>query len=134
MITDSDITIYHRTVNAVTRIPEWHSTQIANVHWEESQGVNIASSGLSNADSVKVFIPYASLVDLTYVDPKQYTGAAKTFSIQPGDYVVKGLITDAITSSSDLEKKYSSAVKVRTADNRVDGVMQRLWHIALGCE
>ena len=120
MITDSDITIYHQTVNSVTRIPEWQSVQIKNVHWEESQGVNITNSGLANADRYKIFIPHSNM-PLGLV-------------IQPGDIVVKGLVTDEITSSSQLEKKYPSVAKVKTADVRTDSLMKQLWHIELGCE
>lgn len=120
MITESDITLYSERVNPETREPEWTRTAINNVHWEESQGINIATSGLSNADKNKIYIPWTSMP----------AGVV----IKPGDIIVKGIVSDVITTVSQLEKKYSSVAKVRTADVRKDAVMEQLWHVDIGGE
>ncbi|WP_282926892.1 DUF6751 family protein [Helcococcus kunzii] len=132
MITESNITIYNKYLDQATRTDKWKKTQIKNVHWEETQGANIIKSGMSNADSVKIFIPYVSFSELLYIDPKQFKGEGFTF--QPGDYIVKGLIEDEITSSSELEKQYITAVKIKTVDNRNDSIIKDLWHFEVGCE
>lgn len=120
MITDSDITVYRQQVDPATRELVWSRAQIKKVHWEESQGINIAASGLSNADRYKIFIPYSNV-------PEGH-------KIVPGDVIVKGLVEDEITSSSQLEKKYTQVAKVKTVDVRTDAVIQQLWHVELGCE
>ncbi|MFL8951102.1 DUF6751 family protein [Helcococcus kunzii] len=132
MITESNITIYNKFIDSKTRNDVWKKTQIKNVHWEESKGANIIKSGMTNADSVKVFIPYSSIEEDVYIDPKQYKGDG--FTLKPGDYIVKGLIEDEITSSSELEKQYSTAVKIKTVDNRNDALIKDLWHFEVGCE
>ncbi|EHR33443.1 hypothetical protein HMPREF9709_01191 [Helcococcus kunzii ATCC 51366] len=132
MITESNITIYNKYLDKITRLDKWKKTQILNVHWEETKGINIIKSGMSNADSVKVFIPYLSIEDLVYIDPIQFNG--KGFTIKPGDYIVKGLIEDEITSSSELEKQYKTAVKIKTVNNRNDSLIKDLWHFEVGCE
>ncbi len=132
MITESNITIYNKYLDQATRLDKWKKTQVRNVHWEETQGANIIKSGMTNADSVKVYIPYLSLEEHLYVDPKQYNGNGITFN--PGDYIVKGLIEDEITSSSELEKQYNTAVKIKTVDNRNDSLIEDLWHFEVGCE
>lgn len=122
MITESDITLYKRSFDKSTRLDRWVRVQIQNVHWEESKGINIEKTGLENADKIKVFIPFTSLV------------GALTSDINPGDYVVKGLIEDEIGSTSELERKYKDAVKIKYVDVRNDAINEELWHVEVGCE
>lgn len=129
MIVDSDITIYSKYIT--NREVAWKKTHIKGVHWEEVQGANILKSGLTNADRVKVFIPFSSL-EAEPVEPIGYAGEG--YTIKPGDYIVKGLVEDEILSEVELEKKYTTAVKVKTADIRKDAVNKDLWHIEIGAE
>lgn len=122
MITESSITLYSKGFDKTTRTDKWFRVQIKDVHWEGNKGINVEKTGLENADSVKVFIPFSSLTEI------------KDLYIQPGDYIVKGLIDDEISSTSELEKKYKTAVKVKYADVRDDAINKELWHIEVGCE
>lgn len=122
MITESNITVYNKIFDKSTRTDKWFRVQVKDVHWEGSKGVNTEKTGLENADSVKVFIPFSSLSEL------------KELHIQPEDYIVKGLIEDEISSTSELEKKYKTAVKVKYADVRDDALIDELKHIEVGCE
>lgn len=121
MITESNITLYSKTRDINTRLDIWSRYHIYDVHWEEVQGANIIQSGLTNADKIKVFIPIKSLDENI---PR----------IKPDDYIVKEIIVDEITSTSELEKKYETAVKVKTADYRKDSLNEDLWHVEVGCE
>lgn len=120
MITESNITLYSKGFDISTRLDTWKRFEIYDVHWEEVQGANIIKSGLSNADKVRVFIPIKSLDENI---PR----------IKPDDYIVKEIIVDEITSTSELEKKYETAVKVKTADYRLDSINKDLWHVEVGC-
>lgn len=121
MITESNITLFSKGLDPLTRLDTWTKYHIYEVHWEEVQGLNIIKSGLKDADKVIVFIP------LTSID-----GVLST-RIKPDDYIVKGIVDDNILTTSDLERKYSTAVKVKTADYREDALNESLWHVEVGC-
>ena len=118
MRTNCDLTIYCKSVDPATRTEVWTAYQVEQVLWEEHKAANVLRSGLLEADSVAVYIPFArELPDL-----------------KPGDVLVKGLVMDAIGSGftiSDLKRKYPHVVTVRSVDT-FDYGSQHLWHTQIG--
>ena len=88
MITNSEMTHYHRSFNTTTRLDEWVRYNYSNVMWQGGRGSS-TNNGYENANDVSVRIPY-SLNDIL-ID---------NFII--GDIIVKGKLTQDITSKSDL--------------------------------
>lgn len=119
MKTNSDLTIYHKSVDSSTRTEVWTAYQVNQILWENRKAANVIRSGLLEADSVAVYVPFArELPD----------------DLKPGDVLVKGLVYDQIDSSftiSDLKRKYTDVVVVRSVD-RMDYGSLHLQHWQIG--
>jgi hypothetical protein len=116
--TNTAITVFHKSINPTTRSEAWESSQIVSVWWEDRKAANVIRSGLLEADSVAVYLPYTEQMP----------------DIKPGDVIVKGLVMEEISSSftiSDLKRAYSSVVTVRSVDKMEYG-SQALWHWEVG--
>lgn len=121
MYTNADITLYHLTdTGYVKKI-------IKNVFWDEVQSSNITKTGMSNADSLKIFIPVSSLKE--------------EFAVTKGkDLVVKGISAVEIVNTSPKEQ--SAALKalreahevytVNACDFKTYG-SENMQHYALSC-
>ena len=92
--------------------------QIEGVHWEQRH----AREGNQDNDFTLVFIPFALGAD--YLAPRVWqvlptkTGS---WTLQIGDVIVKGLISDNLTSSftlSDLKRTYDDVLVISSVDTR----------------
>ena len=125
MITNTDITIYNVKDNKVTRLPEYHRTQISGVHWYTDQKTQVDDKGLHSADVYKIRIPAdADTGGRSYVSSAEYVAAddASVFwTIQNGDIFVKGAVDDEINKASDILAKYPdcSGRVISWSDNRL---------------
>ena len=89
MLTNTDMTLYHKMQNETTRLEEWKKYYIEKVWWFGGKGAN-TQMGYENANDVQIRIPYEGNENLNITD----------FSI--GDIVCKGNIKKTITSQSEL--------------------------------
>lgn len=89
MITNSDITIYHKTFNKQKKIEEWERYNFNNVWWFGNHNAGI-NKGYEEANDVDVRIFY----DTHNVDLSK-------FSI--GDIIVKGNLNIDISTQQDLK-------------------------------
>lgn len=64
MLTNADITIYHKRYNPETRLDEWQAAQYPGVNWYGRQSVTVGDSGLNTADSYIVRIPTTELIEV----------------------------------------------------------------------
>lgn len=102
MITNSDVTIYHKTFNKQERVEEWERYNYENVWWFGSHKAGI-NKGYENANDVDVRISYDTHnIDIT------------NFSM--GDILVKGNLDIDIESQQDL-KNYDVYVITLINDN-----------------
>ena len=89
MITNTDITLYHKWFDEEARLEKWIRHYYEKVWWFGGKGTN-TQIGYENANDVQIRIPYESNENLNIAD----------FSI--GDIVCKGNIEKTITSQSEL--------------------------------
>lgn len=87
MISNSDLTIYHKSINVATRLEQWTRYNYSNIWFFGSVGAGI-NKGYDNADSVEIRIPLTGSVDIN------------NFAI--GDIIVQGSLTTDITTQQDL--------------------------------
>ena len=111
MLTNADITIYHKTYDQATRLDRWNSTQYFQVNWYGKRAVSVGDTGLNTADSYIVRIPTDQAV-----------------TVENGDIVVKGLVVDSITGPAQL-KTYHTFVVTAVRDNRRGSPAMRHWRI-----
>jgi len=88
MITNSSLTIYHKTFNESTRLEMWTRYNYSKVWFFGGKGAGI-NKGYDNANDVDIRIPYNSELDIN------------NFAI--GDIIVEGTITQDIETQQDLE-------------------------------
>ena len=102
MLTNADITIYHKRYNPETRLDEWQAAQYPGVNWY---------GRLNTADSYIVRIPTTELIEVCN-----------------DDVVVKGLVNDVVASPSSL-KAYRHFVVTSVSDNRRGTQSMQHWRI-----
>ena len=90
MITNSELTMYHKTLNIQKRVEEWHRKNYSDVWWFGGKGAGI-NKGYVNANDVDIRIPYDTNSNLNIED----------FAI--GDILVKGTINFDIETQQDLD-------------------------------
>lgn len=123
MYTNADITLYSYTDGKYTRYP------IIGVFWDDVKQSNITKSGMSTADSVKIFIP----VDNLPGGIKFTTGK---------DWIVKGITefefdnTSSQTiseSTKELKATNDKVVILTVVDEKLYG-SPRMQHVQLSCK
>lgn len=87
MITNSSLTIYHKTFNRNTRLEEWTRYNYSNVWYFGGKGASL-DKGYENANDVSIRIPY---------DGNEIN------EIAIGDILVKGNVTLDINTQEDLK-------------------------------
>ena len=89
MITNSSVTIYHKSLDATTHLEKWTRYNYSKVWFFGGKGAGI-NKGYDNANDVQVRIPY-----------DQNTVNINDFAI--GDIIVEGTLETDIETQQDLE-------------------------------
>lgn len=121
MQTNADMTLYIKGSDG-----KYTRRTIKNIFWNEVKESNTTKSGLTNADSVKVFVQLDNMQGI---------------SVSTGDITVKGLIdfeidnTSQSTISSSLAtlKKNHAFVTVTSCDAKLFG-SSHMQHYVLSCK
>ena len=119
MRTNTNLTIYNKYIASHT--DAWQRTVIYGVMWDSSKASNVrATGGEMYANQATIYIPFASATN--YSDPIAWA-TAKTgkFTLKPGDVVVKGAVSDEITSGftmTDLRAKYDNVLTIASVDTK----------------
>lgn len=91
---------------------------IDNVFWDDSKGINI-DKGYENADDVNVFIPKNQNDMSGYVESNEYKGLSNTWTLENGDFIVKGDIAEnEVLSIKELVKKYDNVFTISLVDDK----------------
>lgn len=117
------------TVTMVNVVDDGYNSVVLNgVFLDLSKRSNINKSGLSDADSATLFIPFSIQTDKTYLPPKQYkalTERSEYWTISDdGDnsgadcYFIKGAVTDNIYPFSKARDTYDYVYQVSSVDLR----------------
>ena len=88
MITNTSLTIYHKTFDETTRLEKWKRYNYYKVWWFGGKGSSV-NKGYDNANDINIRIPYL----LNNID---------IANIQIGDILVKGDLATDINTQQDL--------------------------------
>jgi hypothetical protein len=116
--TNTAATLYN--VYNVAGTTHYQRTPLVACKWENRKSANVLKSGLLEADSVAVYIPLSIAVN--YLKPKAWqalTTKTGKWTLQVGDFLVKGLVLDEISASftlTALKAKYDDVVKITSVD------------------
>lgn len=121
MRTNADCTIYNRYYDVINKVEKWQRTVIVAVAWENRKEANVNAAGGNMAvNSARVFIPFTR--GAAHLDPKAWlalSNKANMWTLQEGDTVVKGAVTDEISGGftiSSLRAKYDNVLTITSVD------------------
>lgn len=117
MITNTSMSVYNKHTDEQKNVV-FKKHLIDNVFWDDSKGIN-RNLGYENADDVNVFIP-KSQNDMTgYVEPKKYKGLSNTWTLENGDFIVKGNTSESeVLSIKELAQKYDNVFTISLIDDK----------------
>ena len=92
--------------------------EIENAFWDDSKGVNL-NKGYENADDVNVYIPKDKNDMSGYTEPKFYIGLNDTWTLNNGDFIVKGqTFENQVSSIKELKEKYNDVFTITLVDDK----------------
>lgn len=108
---ENTITIYSAYYDNANGCDEYKRNVLAGVSWfNRTQTTVSVDGGLIAANEFTVRIP--SELCSGYVEPKSYTGAVNTWTLCPGDIIVKGMATETNPLPKDLFKAYNDVFTI----------------------
>lgn len=141
------VTVYNAYENVDTLKNEYNITVLKGVFLDISKGANVMKSGLENADSATLFIPFDVLAmngktgrQQTYLEPKQYENLGDKsahWTIRTGGttsgkdcFFVKGeVVEDA--DFQEINQNFDNVFRVNAVDVRDFGSADmRHWEVS----
>ena len=117
MTTNTNMSVYNKYTDENKNII-FKKHLIDNVFWDDSKGVNL-KMGYENADDVNVFIPKSQNDISGYVEPKKYKGLNGTWTLENGDFIVKGDTEEKeVLSIKELVIKYDNVFTITLVDDK----------------
>ena len=110
LIPNSDITIYNKYIE--NRSEKYKRTVIPDVVWQATDAISRAKEQVA-ANSALIMIPFA--LGAEYQKPKVWATDRDGWTLQEGDVVVRGIVTDEITTEygiSNLQKDYDDVLTI----------------------
>lgn len=118
MITNADMTIYHKSIDPETRLDSYERFPIYGVLWEERKAANVLKSGLESADAVTIYVSLANLSDAP---------------VSHGDVVVRGICDKEITPGYPIQSlKKDNVGAVVTSVDKKDFGSAKMHHYEIG--
>jgi len=129
----TDITIYNKVIE--DKKAKWRYTQLTGVFFDEAKANNVKISGITSADALNLVIPFDVKTleeNKEYKEPKMFQeNPQHAWTIQKGDFIVKGLADIEILGQKDLEDNFYDVYVVNVVDAKLFG-SRSLWHWEVG--
>ena len=117
MKTNTSMSVFNKYTNKNKNVL-FKKHLIDNVFWDDSKGIN-RNLGYENADDVNVFIPKSQNDMSGYVEPKNYKGLNNTWTLENGDFIVKGNTSESeVLSIKELVQKYDNVFTISLVDDK----------------
>lgn len=131
MKTNGNITVYNAYFDQATRQDKLKRTQVGPVFIDYSKGANVVRSGLTNANSVIVYIPFTSKGN--YQEPKEFSTKPideKSWTLKAGDIIVDGLV-DFEGTIKQIREQFDYVYTITNVDKKDFGSF-RMRHFEVG--
>lgn len=117
MTTNTSMSVYNKHTDEEKNVV-FKKHLIDNVFWDDSKGIN-RNLGYENADDVNVFIPKSQNDMSGYIEPKKYKGLSNTWTLENGDFIVKGNASESeVLSIKELVQKYDNVFTISLVDDK----------------
>jgi hypothetical protein len=131
LIPNGHITIYNKYIE--TRVEKFQRTVIRDVVWQAQKGI-ATTRFQTPTNTALILIPFAH--GTQYALSKAWQVDRDGWTLQEGDVIVRGAVTDEITAGftiTDLRAKYDHVVTVVTVD-AMDQGSPNVQHWEVGCK
>ena len=123
------ITLLNAAYDQESGLDTFIATVIRGVSWIYDEQTTADNVGLKASGTCTIRIPEdADFEGKVYVAPKAYTGASGTFTLKPGDIIVRAEETE-ITSPGALKDKYDETVTVIGITDNREAPNARHWKV-----
>jgi len=127
------ITVYNKYVDG--GVEKWQRTVLQGVFWNAIRGAVVRRTGVAPADNVQIIIPFtlAKVPLRIYQAPKVWTALANktdTWTLQPGDTVIKGDIDYEIVKSTKELQGYDDVLLITSVDTKSFGGSMAHWEVS----
>jgi hypothetical protein len=93
----------------------YQRTVLTDVLFIVSKGTNVDTTGLKDADAVRITIPFDGHTD--YLSPIAWdANKIGHWTLKEGDIVVKGVVSDEDIDPETLKAKYNDVYQITTID------------------
>lgn len=99
LVFDKDITVINKYFNKSTKLNEYKVHHLKGF-WSSNSGISISDTQLVKSDGLIVRI---LMSERGYVNPKSFAGEDDTWTLQNGDYLVKGIVDNVDTITTILD-------------------------------
>lgn len=114
MTTNTNISVFNKHTDSFTKDITYKKHIIDKALWFNNKTVTL-NQGYENNDEITVFIPKNENDMSKYVKPKNYNGIGWT--LQNGDFIIRGLVTDDEVSGIKDLSDYEVFVITMVDDN-----------------
>lgn len=139
MNTNADCTLFNAYIDQAEKIKKYQRTYLKSVFWNNVKAVNVIKSGLENANSVEIFIPFTvNTESKKYVNPKHWNRILNNqksnfWTLQCADIIVKGIIDYEIIGGntlSVLQQNFDDVIIITSVDTKDFGsYFMRHWEV-----
>lgn len=117
MTTNAKMTIYNKYTDENKNVI-FKKHLIDEVFWDDSEGINL-NTGYDKANEVNIYIPKNQNDMSGYVRPKKYKGEGNKWTLNKGDFIVKGMTEEnEVTSIKELVTKYDDVFTITLVDDK----------------
>lgn len=117
---DATVTIFNKRWDKELDRDVWTRTVVRGASWHGKRAASVSDNGLQAASLYTVRIP-ARAMPKGYLHPDVFNAAQEApdgWTVQSGDIVVKGEVTQDIQAAKDITKKIECFTVLAIRDNR----------------
>lgn len=125
---DKDITVINKYINKETKKTKYKVSYVKGF-WSSNDGISISGTQLTKQDGLSARILMNDSRNETYQKPEEFEKEQKTWTLQPDDYLVKGIVEN-FTTITDLLDNYKEVMKITNIATKDYG-SEDMWHFAV---
>lgn len=107
---DKDITVINKYFDKESKISKYKVSHIKGF-WSSNDGISINGTQLTKADGLIAIVLINDSRNETYQKLEEFKKEQKTWTLQPDDYLVKGIVNNFTTITKLLED-YQEVMKI----------------------
>jgi len=117
MTTNTNMSVFNKYVDEEKNVI-FKKHLIDEVFWDDTKSINL-NRGYENADNINVYIPKSQNNMSNYVEPKKYLGLDNSWTLNNGDFIVKGETEETeVYSIKELKEKYENVFTITLVDDK----------------